>query len=159
MPQRQRTKGGPLQMPPESRTVKLPSAVTGSWPGRDAQPVEAAVALQVAKRSAGARGGHSERAQRPGVIGDSGIPGIFTFGRVIRFPRPFDASVDGTNGTSIGRKLNWHNKFRITGDFVLCCPAGPQPLKGPKKAEPSWRRAVSPVTFGGVSICHKMAYA
>src|ERR1019366_8137716 len=32
--------------------------------------------------------------------------------------------VDVTNGTSLGRNLRFHNKFRITGDF------GPSPASG-----------------------------
>src|SRR5262245_45311618 len=64
-----------------------------------------------------------------------------------------------TNGTSIGHKLDLCNELRIANGFILCRPAVPQPLKGPKKAETSWRRAIRLVNIGYASVCNKMTYA
>src|SRR5262245_33850163 len=76
-----------------------------------------------------------------------------------KFSSSEPASARQSNGTSIGRKLNRHNKLRITGDFVLGRPSGAPAAEGAEKGRALWRRAIRPVTFGDASICHKMVYA
>ena len=68
-------------------------------------------------------------------------------------------SVDGTNGTSLGRNLRIHNKFRITGDF------GPLPASGAVAAEGA-EKCQALVASGdkawhslSASILYTMAYA